>query len=1501
MSWMHWWNPNSNRSTTGVLAYDELSSQKAPEDHPVSSSVPGIDSFQPDVSVAQPKGCYSKLDLKNLLIQAYKCWNFMGATNEEVFIMKAFADVSKGNMADILGLAGRNREEIERKREDVSAEKARIKAVKDEFCITDRCYESNEADVKESLFLIDSFEDRVRQMEGSQTAIAELFYKTSVKQLHAEELPNYLLERIKGEFYEDLGLKDKATVIYQRSYEAASAAGNEPQMYDSYIRYLSAQPEEMSQGVITRTSQLSGILEQKLAVTKQISENPFVPNTWLPDATPYRELYAETLELKARHIAENAKRDSVQLQKVEEEIRKYASHRIGGLPSSREASALIRAMEATNGPYIVAAAEAGRKRAKKEVDNIHFERALKTGVAEELYKSVSEEARDEGVDTAFASYLFNTHLELLRAGGFPLDGIYTTWHRAVEKYRDNPAIAELADELKEKAPHLFKNDAIMPKEEARDAADADKAEELELSLHLSPGSLGENLGIGSATSLAGASIGAELGLACGPGAIICSPLLASGGSAIGLLGGDQIVNDLHADEVNDHTSQARKAGAVFARVSSEEALAAELTYMEGLFTGTVAAGALGPFGIVQKTPLKWLGRGKFWAWAGRFSERGVRHAVFDLPKNIYYHAQGFLGFRSSKLINEVGAKILVEYPAEASACSGHYADIFRKLTGKTIEQAREGAGLKSFLMELPGRVTTDLAMSFDVVDRFGMTVIADTGQVNPAALNRAYADIVREVFKRTTGCDITAVTKKELGKILTELGPEKKQEIWFSVRAAKRLGIDVIDEKGFVADKELFEQTVKPWRKELYNKIKDRMAPWREELRGPGVNTRWVGFKDALRKDIVEEIFSARQLLGGLEEVVEAASATGGAFEKYIITPIVRPLARSLEKPLSWINSGLHQANRPLNRIESEVAGQYAPRTEQAHYMAGRFAGEIAKSSKMTLLTKEAFRGKWLREKGKELVDEAMEGVIRQEVTGHPVKPPNGKFAELLAGLSGKIKELGGKLKGPAKAASIHFKGLGKWLNAHVLTKELEEANRWLVIPAAVDFLFYDPDEGFVLGDGKFDTWWGFWSFVGSSCYASTRLGMNNTFGGINAAAVKALTFITFMGKASDEWPNIDYESLKGSHLEYLSLAPLNMALSSGLHYVRGFSLGRMLAAVPVLRSIPSMTNFAWAFEAGSTFLKPSYIGLAGRALNLSYYVLIIGWGTGYIFASDDLINTDPIYKLQRAIKNAIVGIHIQPLQYSLGYLSNLGQFVVRWYGYIWELGLYEFCPVFLNKGKDIPLVTRLLREGTEESSIKINEAFVDNNQSLDLIGVFDRIAKFGEGFESFVPTGFEAHLPRLGWRQEVRGITATWLPMIEGRLTKEEAELRKEGKDTTGKFNRWENSDVTQLAKVFEYWMYKQDGQWLDNAGEQKGMLTEAAICRYYARKAQLGEERYSQFREVVKNYRYRKFWEMIPAAKDEKELVGIIRRIDEKELDYEKAARVLWSINEEVRNEVP
>ncbi|MBI2342347.1 MAG: hypothetical protein HYU98_06420, partial [Deltaproteobacteria bacterium] len=883
-----------------------------------------------------------------------------------------------------------------------------------------------------------------------------------------------------------------------------------------------------------------------------------------------------------------------------------------------------------------------------------------------------------------------------------------------------------------------------------------------------------------------------------------------------------------------------KGGVELGRVDEDEARQHAIDGASDRMADTFMAGLLGP--LAAKVKVKGSETLK---WAGRVAASENRLAQ-GLAKRFAYNWKGFWGRGGEELVSKMKAVLHLE-----SDNTG-VQNIFIQSTGRRLSDF-SSESLNQFLRSLSGKKLIGLSRALNAVRVYGIDVIKGLGvRIDAKALAKADAEMVLELFKRLKGIDIAGLSEKALQDTLSGLSGKLNgtmEKLWFSIRAARKYGLKAIEENGHV--KSPFFDEFKEYRRAVYREVESRMSPWRSKLfsakGAANKSQKWAALKHVFRREASNDVISAYKTL-------QTASAPANGADKVLLDRIFGVI------------------NKPLDWFESQVRGFFRIPLENSRYMGQTFVPETKEAVKIALRVKETSRFAWLRVKG--FVQDEVEGAVKGAISGvrnvPEVKNP-GKLRQAVKKIGLWCANLFGKISKP--------------LNKHILTKEVERAlGRWPLIPAVIDYAFYDPDDGFKSWDGKFDTAWGFWSFVFSSCYMSSVSMGNTTFGAVNAAFVKALTFITWMYKSDmDDSSEIDYKSLTGSHLEYLFLAPFNAMLSSGIHFLKGFAVGRTLASVPYARLLPSMTAFPWAFMPGSLFVKPVF-ERAGRLLTAGYYSLIVGWGTGFVFGSKKLIDADPYYKFQRTIKNLLVGLHFQPLQYALGYLSGLGQFVVRWWGYAWEATiLYYPTPIYLDKGRNIPKVTRLLAENSPEGREEIWKSFVEQNVSLDLLGVYDRIVMFGE---DLTPTGFEWHAPRsLEWRFETRAIMKQWLPRLDGRMTEDEA--------AGGKVIRWGDDHIKALTETYRQQMNNNEAEWEDSLKYQKGMVVFGMIVKMYADKARKGEERFKPFLNLVREQPYKDYWKSIPTPVNASDLERKIKEVDEKEIDPGKIAKLLYDTN--------
>ena len=269
----------------------------------------------------------------------------------------------------------------------------------------------------------------------------------------------------------------------------------------------------------------------------------------------------------------------------------YASVHPG---SARESTSLMRSLTSLHLHLVKTAAEDSRAGDLDTVRELLPKMEAEAAAAQRMYRAAG------GDGEAFATLLDIAHFSIQQQCGLPIDGVYAWWNNAYKPYRDVPAIAQQADELRKKAPHLFDEQGdLKPRHLITAAPEGAEAEELEGKLHIATGTTVENVAIGGTSSVAGAAIGAKAfagaGVACGPLAEWCVPIGGAIGGIGGFFAGDQIVKLLHADEVEEMESQARLGGMGLLRTTKSEAeLTATLAYV-GYGMGAVLCGVGGGF------------------------------------------------------------------------------------------------------------------------------------------------------------------------------------------------------------------------------------------------------------------------------------------------------------------------------------------------------------------------------------------------------------------------------------------------------------------------------------------------------------------------------------------------------------------------------------------------------------------------------------------------------------------------------------------------------------------------------------------------------------------------------------------------------------------------------------------------------------------------------------------------------------------------------------------
>lgn len=304
--------------------------------------------------------------------------------------------------------------------------------------------------------------------------------------------------------------------------------------------------------------------------------------------------------------------------------------RIAALPmDANEARLLAEALASLQGVQVMDAAHASREGDLDVARSLGAVLKAEAAHARAMYKAFG--TADEGL----SHVLEMAHYLRLRQSGLPVDAVYEWWSEVYGQYKGVNVFESQAAALRKKVPHFFTDvGELRARTDLAYAPDADMAVELESQLHISTGSVTENVLIETPSSILGMSAGAKLfaglGTLCGPAAGVCVPVGGALGGVAGVVAGDQVVKALHREAITEMEEQARLAGMALVRVTPEEALMAATWAYAGYAVRMIMAGGIGSLGAqAESWSLRAAARAavtrQAWFHVGRYFVGGVRN------------------------------------------------------------------------------------------------------------------------------------------------------------------------------------------------------------------------------------------------------------------------------------------------------------------------------------------------------------------------------------------------------------------------------------------------------------------------------------------------------------------------------------------------------------------------------------------------------------------------------------------------------------------------------------------------------------------------------------------------------------------------------------------------------------------------------------------------------------------------------------------------------------
>ncbi len=476
----------------------------------------------------------------------------------------------------------------------------------------------HDAEVGGTRLAIAALEEKIRTEEGALSALATMMGDLAVGAGPFEDAgQEAVAEGTRGSIADVFGLTSQAHAHFEAARGAADRAENK--LLALHYRFHAARtlPEEGEEQWEAKALELKAFAEASMRAASEahdlgslIEQRYALRDGFVLQMSEQTELQLEALKVQEEELRglradallaeidlqtrNGMERDDDAFERLHDHVMSQMNYATVHPGSPRESTSLMRALTSLHLHLVQEAAEDSRAGDLDTVRELTPKMEAEAATAQRMYRVAG------GDGEALATLLDIAHFSIQQQCGLPIDAVYAWWGNAYKAHRDVPAIAQQADELRKKAPHLFDEQGeLKPRHLITAAPEGELAGELEGKLHIATGTTVENVAIGGTASVGGAAIGAKAfagaGVFCGPLAEWCVPIGGAIGGIGGFFAGDQIVKLLHADEVEEMESQARLGGMGLLRTTKSEAeLTATLAYV-GYGFGAVLCGVGGGF------------------------------------------------------------------------------------------------------------------------------------------------------------------------------------------------------------------------------------------------------------------------------------------------------------------------------------------------------------------------------------------------------------------------------------------------------------------------------------------------------------------------------------------------------------------------------------------------------------------------------------------------------------------------------------------------------------------------------------------------------------------------------------------------------------------------------------------------------------------------------------------------------------------------------------------